>query len=125
MKLDPSKEYVYRIGSDNQYRLHWNGTVWCYEFLAGSVIFDEQRFKTEDELADALFMHGLTFDKFHIDSSNDSAEYSGQIRKKMEQLTALGIRPCPKHGLSSKNLDGSCEACANQDYPDDFKGQEG
>lgn len=125
MILDTSHEYVFRLGSDNQYRLHWNGKAWCYEFLAGSVIFDQQEFPNEDELQDALAMHGLKLERFQIDHQRAGEKYSAEIKKKVEQLERLGIAPCSKHGLTSKNVDGTCEACQNTDYPDDFKGTEG
>jgi hypothetical protein len=125
MALDKSHQYVYRIGSDNQYRLHWDGGSWRYELLAGSVLFDEQKFSTEEELLEAMAMHGLTMELFHEDTAKAGELYSAEIEKKRKELEAAGIRPCPKHGLTSKNPDGTCEACQNSDYFDDFKGTEG
>jgi len=124
MKLDKSHNYVFRIGSDNQYRLHWNEGNWHYEFLAGGVLFDKQVFGEDVELIQALSGHGLKLEQFQIDD-NVSPAYSKEIQEKMKKLTAMGIEPCQKHGLMAKNMDGTCEACENTDYPDDFKGTEG
>ena len=123
--LDKKNQYVYRIGSDNQYRFYWSEGKWRYELLAGSVLFDEQQFETENDLIDALSSHGMTIDQFSPELDHAAEKYSEEIKKKMALLVQHGIDPCPKHGLSAKNLDGSCEACQNQDYPDDFKGTEG
>ncbi len=125
MKLDKNAQYVYRIGSDNQHRIHWNGKVWRYEFLAGGVLFDELTCEHEEDLDQVLAVHGLTMNRFRIDNSDAATTYSAEILKKMEKLTAMGIDPCNKHGLVSKNFDNTCEACMNTDYPDDFKGTEG
>ena len=125
MPLDKNVNYVYRIGSDNQYRFYWDGAGWHYEFLAGGVLFDEQEFDSEETLAEALAMHGMNLTKFHVDKENAAAIYSQSVQKKMKQLRDAGVDPCPKHGLTSKNLDNTCEACQNTDYPDDFKGTEG
>jgi|SRR5581483_5246484 len=125
MSLDKSHHYIYRIGSDNQYRLHWTGAAWQYDFVAGGVPFDEQTYNTEQDLIDGILLHGLTLDKFSIDTAHDGAEYSATVKKRAAKLTGLGIQPCPKHGMTAKNPDGTCEACAHTDYPDDFKGQEG
>lgn len=125
MKLDKAQQYVFRVGSDNQHRIFWDGSAWCYEFLAGSVVFDEQRASTENELADILSAHGMTIDRFSVDQSRSAEEYSSRIQDKATRLTALGIRPCAKHGLTAKGEDGVCLACADTDYFDDFKGTEG
>ncbi len=125
MSLDKTVNYVYRIGSDNQYRFYWDGAGWHYEFLAGGVLFDEQEFDSEDTLVEALGMHGMTISKFSIDRDNSAQAYSEGIQKKLKELSDAGILPCSKHGLISKNMDNTCEACQNTDYPDDFKGTEG
>ena len=125
MPLDKTVNYVYRIGSDNQYRFFWNGAGWHYEVLAGGVIFDKQEFDSEETLIEALEMHGMTLTKFTVDKDNSAQDYSQTIQKKLNELTDAGILPCAKHGLISKNLDNSCEACQNTYYPDDFKGTEG
>ncbi|MCG3205445.1 MAG: hypothetical protein KCHDKBKB_02166 [Elusimicrobia bacterium] len=125
MPLDKSHTYVFRMGSDNQIRLFWDGSFWQYEFLAGGVLFDQLTCHDENELEGAVTVHGLTLEKFSIDHDQASAEYSEKIKTKLAQLTANNIHPCPKHGLISKNSDGSCEACLNIDYPDDHKGTEG
>ncbi len=125
MKLDKSQQYVFRVGTDNQHRIFWDGTAWHYEFLAGSVVFDDQRGSTEQELVDILAAHGVTFDRFSVDESGFAAAYSSKVQDKLAKLTAAGIRPCPKHGLTAKDEDGVCKACADSDYFDDFKGQEG
>lgn len=124
MSLDKSQHYIYRIGSDNQYRLQWTGSVWKYDFVAGGVPFDEQTYASERDLIDGLAMHGLTLEQFAIDKERHGAEYSDTIKQRAKELSNLGITPCAKHGMTSKNPDGSCEACNNTDYPDDFKGQE-
>lgn len=98
---------------------------WQYEFIAGGVLFDQLNLDSEQELEDAVSVHGLKLEQFRVDESKASEEYSAEIRAKFKRLTDLGILPCPKHGLMAKNEDGSCEACLHQDYPDDFKGQEG
>lgn len=125
VKLDRTHHYVFRIGSDNQHRLHWTGQAWQYEFIAGGVLFDQLNFPTESELEGEMAVHGLKLEQFCVDEDKNGAEYSAEIKAKMKTLTDLGIEPCAKHGLMAKNPDGSCEACAHQDYPDDFKGQEG
>ena len=125
MSLDKNQHYVFRIGSDNQHRLHWNGKAWTYEFLAGGVLFDQQSFSKEEEVEDAISFHGLTLDKFVVDTDKAGEGYARAIIEKEKRLTDLGIAPCNKHGLMSKNEDGTCEACLNTDYPDDFKGTEG
>jgi hypothetical protein len=125
MSLDKSHQYLFRMGSQNQIRLFWNGAVWHYEFLAGGVLFDEQSFSTEEELTEALSMHGLSPEKFSVDTERTGEAYSQAIKSKIQKLEAAGITPCPKHGLVSKNMDGSCEACINTDFPDDHKGTEG
>jgi hypothetical protein len=125
MSLDKSHSYVFRIGSDNQHRVHWDGQAWQYEFLAGGVLFDQLTCMSEEELEGVVSVHGLTLDRFSVDQSNDSAVYSKEIRDKMSELVEAGIDPCPKHGLMAKNKDGSCEACQHTDYFDDFKGTEG
>lgn len=125
MSLDTAHDYVYRIGSDNQHRLHWDGKAWNYEFLAGGVLFDHQTAAKEDELNDILFVHGLTLEQFKVDEEKSAASYSSEIKNKIDRLSALGIVPCPKHGLTAKNEDNTCEACNHTDYPDDFKGTEG
>jgi hypothetical protein len=125
MSLDKSQQYIFRIGSQNQYRFFWDGKNWHYEFLAGGVLFDEQSFPTEEELSEALQMHGMTTAKFEIDAERTGETYSQAIKSKIKELEAAGIEPCPKHGLVSKNLDGTCEACINSDFPDDHKGTEG
>ncbi len=125
MSLDRTKHYVFRIGSDNQHRIHWSNNAWHYEFLAGGVLFDQLKCADEQELENAVAVHGMTLDRFVVDHSEDSAGYSQQIQQKMNQLIAAGIDPCAKHGLMSKNMDNTCEACSNTDYPDDFKGTEG
>jgi hypothetical protein len=68
---------------------------------------------------------GLTLDQFTVDTDRHGAAYSDAIKSRAAQLSELGISPCPKHGMTSKNPDGTCEACSHTDYPDDFKGQEG
>lgn len=125
MSLDKSLEYTFRIGSDNQYRVHWNGSAWHYEVLAGGVLFDERNFQTEKELTEALSDHGMTLTDFQVDDSKIGEAYSAKIKAKLRALQEAGIAPCPKHGLISKNPDGTCEACLHSDYPDDFKGTEG
>ncbi len=125
MLLDKSQHYIYRVGSDNQYRLQWTGTAWRYDFVAGGVPFDEQFYANDDELREGIALHGLTLDQFAVDTARDGEIYSETVKQRAAQLTALGIEPCPKHGMTAKNTDGTCEACANTDYPDDFKGQEG
>jgi hypothetical protein len=125
MSLDKSLHYIYRVGSDNQYRLQWTGSVWRYDFVAGAVPFDEQTYPTEQELVEGLALHGLTLDKFSVDTAQHGAAYSDAVKQRASQLAEMGIDPCPKHGMTAKNPDGTCEACANTDYPDDFKGQEG
>lgn len=125
MSLDKSQHYTFRIGSDNQHRLCWEKNAWHYEFLAGSVLFDEQYYPSDKDLLDGLAAHGLNIERFSVDSDQSGVAYSLAIQQKMAQLKTLGIDPCPKHGLSSKNLDGSCEACCHADFPDDFKGTEG
>jgi hypothetical protein len=125
MSLDKTHDYVFRIGSDNQHRLHWDGKLWHYEFLAGGVLFDSQTAEGEEGLEDVLFAHGLRVDQFSIDQSRTAADYSQEIKNKMAKLIEHGIVPCPKHGLTAKNLDNTCEACEHTDYPDDMKGTEG
>ncbi len=125
MPLDKAHHYVYRIGSDNQHRLHWDGRAWRYEFLAGGVLFDEQAFPNEREVEDGIGVHGLRLEQFQIDTQRAGEAYSAEIQSKIAKLKSLGITPCPKHGLMAKNFDGSCEACQHTDYPDDFKGTEG
>lgn len=125
MKLDKTSQYVYRVGSDNQYRIYWDGSAWHYEFLAGGVLFDEQRAATEQELTEMIGFHGMKLDQFSIDNSRAAEAYSDRIKEKRTKLTAAGVKPCPKHGLSAKNEQGVCEACADPDYFDDFKGTEG
>lgn len=125
MLLDKNHSYVYRVGSDNQVRLHWDGAHWVYEFLAGGVLFDVQKKTSVQELADALTGHGLTLDQFEPDESGSADHYSRETREKIKKLEDAGIQPCPKHGLAAKNMDNTCEACENTDYPDDFKGTEG
>ncbi len=125
MPLDKTQQYIFRIGSQNQYRLFWDGAAWHYEVLAGGVLFDEQSFPTEEELIEALSMHGMTPEKFAVDSERTGEAYSQAIKGKIQKLEAAGITPCAKHGLVSKNMDGSCEACINTDFPDDHKGTEG
>jgi hypothetical protein len=125
MPLDKSLQYIFRIGSDNQHRLHWNGSSWRYEFLAGGVLFDEQKAATESELADVIGFHGLRLDQFVVDTTNAGEAYSARVNEKMARLVAAGVSPCPKHGLTAKNEAGVCEACADPDFFDDFKGTEG
>lgn len=125
MSLDKSQHYIFRIGSENQYRFFWDGGAWRYEFLAGGVLFDEQSFPSEEELAEALSLHGMTPAKFSIDTERHGEVYSQNIKAKIQKLVEAGIDPCPKHGLVSKNLDNTCEACINTDFPDDMKGTEG
>jgi len=125
VKLDKAHDYVFRIGSTNQHRVHWEEGKWHYEFLAGGVLFDEQYFENEEELEQALQVHGLNFNQFHVDAEKQAQGYSAEIQRKIKQLQAKGVVPCPKHGLISKNLDNICEACANTDYFDDHKGTEG
>ena len=120
-----AEHYVYRMGSDNQIHIHWTGNAWRYEFLAGGVLFDEQLFSSEEELSLALEQHGLALQNFTVDQSGETERYSQAIREKIKKLEEMGIEPCAKHGLSAKNLDGTCEACLKTDYPDDFKGTEG
>lgn len=122
--LDKSNQYVFRLGSDTQHSLRWDGTVWRYEFLAGAVLFDEQSAHSEAEAIEIIESRGLTFDQFRIDNEHAQG-YSKEIQEKIAELTKLGIIPCAKHGLTAKNLDNTCEACLNTDYPDDFKGTEG
>ncbi len=125
MLLNKDTHYVYRIGSDNQYRLFWSEGAWHYEFLAGGVLFDDQTFPTEADLSEGLSAQGMSLDQFSPDIEKKSAAYSAAVREKIRDLERRGVAPCPKHGLSAKNIDGTCEACQNQDYPDDFKGTEG
>lgn len=125
MSLDKSKQYIFRIGSDNQHRLHWDGQKWCYEFLAGGVLFDEQRAVDEQALEEAVAVHGMTLAQFVVDESAAGQAYSNEIRSKWKRLQDAGIDPCPKHGMMAKNQDGTCEACSKTDYFDDFKGTEG
>jgi hypothetical protein len=125
MSLDKSSQYYFRIGSDNQHRVHWDGKSWHYEFIAGGVLFDEQFAESEQEISEMLFVHGLTLDRFSIDLTGAAQKYSQEIHQKNKELTAKGIDPCPKHGMMAKNPDGTCEACQHTDYWDDFKGQEG
>lgn len=125
MSLDKSLQYIFRMGSDNQIHLRWNGTFWQYEFLAGGVLFDQLNCHTESELEGAVAVHGLTLDKFSVDPDHSGEAYSEKIKNKMAQLTENGIFPCAKHGLISKNMDNTCEACLNTDFPDDHKGTEG
>jgi hypothetical protein len=125
MQFDKSHDYVFRIGSDNQHRIHWDGKLWQYEFLAGGVVFDNQSAPEEEGLEDILFAHGLRREQFAIDASKAAAQYSSDIKTKMAKLVEHGVVPCPKHGLSAKNLDNTCEACEHSDYFDDHKGTEG
>jgi hypothetical protein len=125
MSLDKSQQYVFRIGSQNQHRVFWDGRAWHYEFLAGGVLFDEQSFPTEEELAEALQMHGMSPATFSVDREKSGETYSREVREKLTRLKEAGIQPCAKHGLVSTNPDGSCEACLNTDFPDDHKGTEG
>lgn len=125
MIFDKSQEYVFRIGSNNQHRIHWDGQRWQYEFLAGDVIFDSQSADREADLEDILFAHGLQLSQFYVDSDKAAAKYSAEIKIKMQKLIDAGIVPCAKHGLTAKNLDNTCEACENTDYFDDHKGTEG
>lgn len=125
MQLDKTHQYVFRMGSDVQHRLFWDGKTWSYEFLAGGVVFDQQKFGSEEEIEGSISVHGLSLDRFQVDHAKSGALYSEEIQKRLEELTKKGIQPCPKHGLISKNLDNTCEACENSDYPDDFKGTEG
>ncbi len=125
MSLDKSQHYIFRIGSDNQHRLHWDGKKWQYEFLAGGVLFDQLSSDSEEELESVVGVHGLTLDRFSVDNDKAGAVYSQNIKTKLAKLTDAGIDPCPKHGLISKNMDNTCEACTNTDYPDDHKGTEG
>jgi hypothetical protein len=89
------------------------------------VLFDEMEVASEQELEGAVSVHGLALDKFMVDTSKSAEGYSAEIQKKIKHLLALGVSPCPKHGLTSKNPDDTCEACVHTDYPDDFKGTEG
>lgn len=125
MPLDKTQHYIFRIGSDNQHHLHWDGRRWQYEFLAGGVLFDQLSCQNEEELESAVAVHGLTLDKFMIDREKAGAGYSQKIKEKSARFTKAGVDPCPKHGLISKNTDNTCEACLNTDYPDDHKGTEG
>jgi len=125
MHLDKSKHYVYVIGSDNQHRIFWDGKKWRYEFLAGSVLFDEQTGPDQEAVAEIISYHGLTLDMFVIDEGKKGQSYSDGVKAKIKHNQEKGFQPCPKHGHSAKNDDGSCEACDNPDYFDDFKGQEG
>lgn len=125
MNLDKTKQYVFRIGSDNQHRLHWDGKTWRYEFLAGGVLFDEMTLATPEDVENAIGVHGLSLDQFSIDQSGAGEEYSREIQDRIRRLEEAGVAPCPKHGLMAKNLDNSCEACLHPDYFDDFKGTEG
>lgn len=125
MPLDKLHHYIFRIGSDNQHRLHWDGRAWHYEFLAGGVLFDQQSFEKVRDLEEAVSVHGLSLNQFVVDSKKEGEGYSRDIQSKNARLTEMGIVPCSKHGHMSKNLDGTCEACQNTDYPDDFKGTEG
>ncbi len=123
--LDQRHSYVFRVGSDNQIHLRWDGRAWVYEFLAGGVLFDSRRFPSEESVAEALAEQGLSIRHFTVDTANEGVLYSAAVQEKMKRLTALGVEPCPKHGLLSKNEDNTCEACLHADYPDDFKGTEG
>ena len=125
VKLNKNLQYLYQIGSDNQHRLHWDGRNWNYELIAGGVLFDQQRFSGEEELEEAVAVHGLTLDQFRVDESRRGEIHSQETQERFAKLTALGINPCPKHGLTAKNKDDTCEACQHSDYPDDFKGTEG
>lgn len=125
MDLDTSKQYIYSIGSDNQHRIFWDGTQWRYEFLAGSVIFDEQSGPDPQAIAEIISYHGLTLDKFNIDERKQGQQYSDEVRARIKKNQDNGFDPCPKHGHTAKNDDGTCEACQHPDYFDDFKGQEG
>jgi|GEM_PF-5019980 len=125
MHWDKRFQYVHRVGTDNQYRVFWNGTAWCYELLAGGVIFDEQTFSSENALIEGLAFHGLSPNQFTKDESGAAEQYSQQMLKKQKIMKDAGLKPCSKHGLSSLNSDNTCEACQNTDYPDDFKGTEG
>jgi len=123
--LDKNKHYIFRIGSDNQYRLHWDGHRWQYEVLAGGVVFDSRSFPTEDELTNALAEQGMALSLFNVDSDQSGVQYAMDVRQRRMVLEAAGIKPCHKHGFSSMDIQGHCEACVNTDYPDDFKGTEG
>lgn len=125
MSLDKSLHYVFRIGSDNQHHIYWDGASWQYELLAGGVLFDHLTCQSENELEETVAVHGLTLDKFLVDQDKACVGYSEKIKNKMAMLIAADIDPCPKHGLISKNMDNTCEACSNTDYPDDHKGTEG
>jgi len=125
MDLDKKNHYIFCIGSDNQHRLHWDGSHWRYEFLAGGVLFDNQKFDSQEGLAEAIAVHGLTFDQFQTDDTKTGEAYSKKILDKKNRLQAKGFQPCSKHGWMAKNDDNTCEACDNIDYPDDFKGTEG
>ncbi|MFN0117144.1 MAG: hypothetical protein ACKVQC_02470 [Elusimicrobiota bacterium] len=125
MNLDKSCQYVFRIGSDNQHRIFWTGSTWRYEFLAGGVLFDELTVAEEEELENAVGVHGLTVSEFKKEISGVADAYSEEIKRKIKEAEVLGLNPCPKHGLTAKNPDDTCEGCANDKYPDDFKGTEG
>lgn len=125
MYLDKSKQYIFVIGSDNQHRIFWDQDKWKYEFLAGSVLFDEQTALNPEAISEIISFHGLTLDQFSVDDTGKGRIYAEEVRKKIKSNEERGIAPCAKHGLSAKNDDGTCEACQNADYFDDFKGTEG
>lgn len=125
MPLDKTQHYIFRIGSDNQHQIFWDGRQWQYEFLAGGVLFDQMSCRNEEELQSAVSVHGLDLERFQLDLEKAGVKYSERIKDKLAKLTDAGILPCPKHGLISKNMDNTCEACMNTDYPDDHKGTEG
>jgi hypothetical protein len=125
MVLDKSQHYVYRLGSDNQYRIHWDGSQWQYELLAGEVVFDKQSAFSEEGISEILAAHGLSMNQFEVDRENSGQSYADRIMVKENEFKKAGVSPCPKHGYTAVRPDGSCEKCANPDLFDDFKGTEG
>lgn len=51
--------------------------------------------------------------------------YQELLEETIKRLKAGGVKaPCAKHGWLSMNMNGTCEACKKEDFPDDYKGTE-
>jgi hypothetical protein len=50
--------------------------------------------------------------------------YLALMAEQIARLKAAGVQPCPTHGWTSMNANGTCEACKKDDFPEDFLGTE-